>query len=65
MLAKERDDRSQQVIAPADVVLHEVFTVIVVPRVRVEPPDAKKALELLKRLDATYTLRHDKRWKTW
>jgi hypothetical protein len=31
VLAKERDDRPKQVSAPTDVVLHEVFTMIVVP----------------------------------
>jgi hypothetical protein len=59
VLAKERDDRPKQVSAPTDVVLHEVFTMIVVPGVSVEPADSEEALELLQGGHATCSLGYD------
>jgi hypothetical protein len=57
---KERNNRSQELIATRDVVLRQVFPVVVMPTVHEDPPDTKEVPKAFKTRLATRSLRDDK-----
>jgi hypothetical protein len=57
MCPEERNDRLQELIAPADAVLRHVLAVVVVPGVCVDPTDPEERLEIFETADAAHTLR--------
>jgi hypothetical protein len=60
MSFKERDNRSQELVASVYDELTQVLPVVVVALADVDPSSAEEALQLLQRRSAPDALRHDK-----
>ena len=63
MLPEERNDALFELVPSPDDELVQVFLVVVVPSVDVDPPDAEELLELLERGGATGALGHNEPMK--
>jgi hypothetical protein len=60
MCPEERNDRLQELVAPADAVLRHVLAMVVVSGVRIDPTDPEKALQPIEAADTANALRYDK-----
>jgi hypothetical protein len=60
MRFEEWDDHFEQIREPANSILQEILSVVVVPPVAIDEADTEELLELFQRSRATRALRHDK-----